>query len=74
MTPIVNGLEETYGDEITFERLNAAEREVEALQLEVGVRGHPSFAIVDESGQIAATFVGPQSEEALEEGITAVLP
>ena len=73
MFPIVNGLEENYSSELSFERLDAAIQSNEQLQLQFGVRGHPTFVVLDKNGAVAQIFIGPQAEEALKNAITAVI-
>ncbi len=65
MTPIVNGLANEYENEITIYQLNAAEREVSLLQQQYEVRGHPSFVILRQNGEVAARYLGPQDEHVL---------
>jgi thioredoxin-like negative regulator of GroEL len=74
MQPIVDGLEAEFTEGIVFQRLDAAVPDNERLQLQFGVRGHPSVVILDERGQVASVFVGPQDAAVLREAITAVLP
>lgn len=43
MQPIVNGLEEEYGEVLTFERVNANLEPGRTLLRAYGLRGHPSY-------------------------------
>lgn len=72
MMPIVNGLEEEFAGQITVARLNAAESENVRLMQTYGLRGHPSFAVIDENGRVQQIFFGPQEEAVLREALTAV--
>lgn len=72
MTPIVNGLADDYADTLNVYRLNAAEPDVLALQQQYGVRGHPSFALLDSDGMVMQRFLGPQDEQLLREAIEAL--
>lgn len=65
MTPIVNGLADDYADTLNVYRLNAAESDVLVLQQQYGVRGHPSFALLDSEGVVIQRFLGPQDEQLL---------
>ena len=65
MTPIVNGLAEEFADQVTVYQLNAAEAANVELQAKYGLRGHPSFVVLDADGRSIQTFLGPQSEETL---------
>jgi hypothetical protein len=73
MTPIVNGLEDELGTQINVVRLNAAQSDVVALQSQYGLRGHPSFAILDESGTVVERYFGPQSTETLRAALQSAL-
>ena len=73
MMPIVNGLEDELGAQINVVRLNAAESDVVALQSQYGLRGHPSFAVLDEGGNVVERYFGPQSAETLREALQSAL-
>lgn len=72
MEPIVNGLEEQYGNRIAFRWLDAA-NEGSALFQQYGLRGHPSYIILDTEGQVVWRFTGQTTREMLEEGIRDAL-
>lgn len=72
MEPIVNGLEDEYGDQIAFQYLNATE-EGEALFRRYNLRGHPSYVILNTEGDVVWRLVGEVPRSALEEGIQQVL-
>jgi thioredoxin-like negative regulator of GroEL len=74
MTPIVNGLADEFAGRVVVEQLNAAEPANVQLQNGYGVRGHPSFVILDTDGRSIQTFLGPQSEEILRQAMKAVAP
>ena len=69
----MNGLEAEFGDKVNFVRLNAIEPDVLQLQQTYGLRGHPSVAILDGDGQVAARYFGPETAETLRGDLTAVL-
>jgi len=69
----VNGLEDDFGEEVEFVRLNAIEPEVLQLQQTYGLRGHPSVAILDGNGKVVALYFGPATAETLRGELTAVL-
>ncbi|HSM58777.1 MAG TPA: hypothetical protein VK879_21660 [Candidatus Sulfomarinibacteraceae bacterium] len=73
MMPIVNGLEDKFGSEISVVRLDAIDSESAALQGHYGLRGHPSFVVLDASGDVIERFFGPQSEETLRAAIELAL-
>lgn len=70
----MNGLAMELGEWVDVIWLDATIRENEDLELSYGLRGHPAFAVLDESGVLTAAFVGPQSGETLRDAATAVLP
>ncbi len=69
----MNGLEEEFGEEVTFLRLNAADPENGLLQQTYGLRGHPSVAILDDEGAVAARYFGPQTAETLRADLNDVI-
>ena len=73
MEPIVNGLEIEYGSKVNFQSLDASLSENLDVQASYGVRGHPTFVILDENGGVVASFIGPQDQAVLREAITAVI-
>lgn len=72
MTPIVNGLAEEYDDQMSFQRLNAAE-EGQTLFQQYGLRGHPAYVIVNEQGNEVWRQVGPVRRQVLEQAILQAL-
>jgi protein-disulfide isomerase-like protein with CxxC motif len=72
MMPIVNGLEEEFAGKITVAQLNAAKSENVQLMQTYGLRGHPSFAVLDENGRVQQIFFGPQDAAVLRKALTAV--
>ncbi len=72
MTPIVNGLESDFEGRAAVVQLDANEADNAELQQEYGMRGHPTFVVLDVNGHPAKTFIGPQTEEVLHEALTAV--
>jgi thioredoxin-like negative regulator of GroEL len=65
MMPIVDELEEEFAGEVAVVRLNAGREEEARLSAELGLRGHPSFAILTADGQVSNRFFGPQPAELL---------
>ena len=63
--PIVDGLEEEFAGEVAVVRLDAASNSGAALQTYYGVRGHPSFAVLDADEDVLARFYGRQSVDTL---------
>ena len=73
MTPIVDGLESDFSGQARVLQLNADEAENVQLQQQYGLRGHPTFALLDWNGRVVQTFIGPQVEKVLHEALTAVI-
>ena len=73
MTPIVDGLESDFSGQARVLQLNANETENVQLQQQYGLRGHPTFAVIDRNGRVVQTFIGPQTKEVLYEAITTVI-
>ncbi len=72
MSPIVDGLESDFAGQARVVQLDANEAENAKLQQQYGLRGHPTFAVLDRNGRVVQTFIGPQAEEVLHEALTAV--
>lgn len=73
MEPIVDGLEREFAEALTVRRLDADLEENARLQQTYGLRGHPTFAVLDVDAHVVQSFTGPQTEEALYEAVTAVI-
>ena len=63
MTPIVDGLESEYGDQVAFKRINAVEREGPVIMRGYRIQGHPTTLIFDSQGQETQRIIGPQPQE-----------
>lgn len=68
----MNGLEQTY-PELKVYALDAAVSENEALQTELGLRGHPSVALLDAEGQVTNRYFGLQTAETMDEAVQNLL-
>ena len=71
MQPIVNGLEEEYG-EIAFRRLNAGSDGAAAFE-QLALRGHPGYLIFLPDGTEVFRSVGLQEEDTLRNTIEQIL-
>ena len=65
MEPIVDGLEQEFAGQLEVLRLNADDPVNAQLMQDLGLRGHPSFAVLDTDGNITARFFGPQTAATL---------
>ena len=72
MQPVVNGLEGDYGDRVIFLQLDAENAGRDAF-LAFGLRGHPSFVIIDTMGDVLWKSVGEQPRSQLEVGLQQAL-
>jgi len=72
MTPIVNGLEREFEDQLTIVQLDAGQKANAELLIQYGLSGHPSFAVLDNNSQVVQRFFGPQTEATLRGAIAAV--
>jgi len=67
MTPVVNGLETTFGEQVDIRSLNAAFGDGRSAFRNYGLPGHPSYVILNPQGEVLWSAFGPQSAGALEE-------
>lgn len=74
MQPIVDGLTVEFAGQVDVVELDAAQPANERLQAGYGLRGHPTFVVLDEDGAVTQRFVGPQTAVTLRTAITAVAP
>ena len=72
MMPIVDGLEDDFKGQVSVLQLNAGQATNARLQAQYGLRGHPSFAIIDKNGRIIERYFGPQSEKVLRDAVEIV--
>lgn len=73
MMPIVDGLEERYQDQMAFIRLNAADDGKETFRY-YGLPGHPSYLLLNPSGDVLWSGFGSQSFAVLEMEFLIHLP
>lgn len=73
MEPIVDGLEAEFTGRITITRINANDPAGADLLASYGLRGHPAFVVLDSTGAVTATFLGPQPAETLREAMNLVM-
>lgn len=72
MMPIVDGLDVEFEGEVSVYQLDSGQPTNAELQNQWGVRGHPSFAILDHNGRVVQRFFGPQPEAILRQAIEGV--
>jgi thioredoxin-like negative regulator of GroEL len=54
-------------------QLNADEDENGLIQQQFGLRGHPTFVVLDSSGRALQTFIGPQTAAVLRQALSAAV-
>ncbi len=69
MNPIVDGIEVEFTGQVAVIRINAEGTETAQLMNNYGVRGHPSFVVLNTNNEVTQRFIGPQTEETLREAI-----
>lgn len=69
----MDGLEGEFGGQVEFRRIDAGTQDGQAVFRAYGLRGHPSYVVVDPSGEVLWTSLGEQPAEALESQIKLVL-
>ena len=73
MEPVVNGLEQVYGQEIEFRRLDVNSADGGSAFRYYQLMGHPSYVIVNPDGQKLWSGLGELTETQLSQQITAIL-
>ena len=71
MQPIVDGLEQQYGNRLTFRRINADKGEGPAIVRTYNILGHPTVLLIDKNGKERQRFIGPQDADTLRQAIDA---
>lgn len=73
MTPIVDGLEDQYGDRVKFVRLDFDDSAQGTQARQLGVDVHPAFMLIGSNGQVQARFAGEIARAKLEAAIKQLL-
>ena len=73
MMPIVDGLGEEFEGQVSVVQLNTAQKANARLQNQWSLRGHPSFALLDDEDSVVQRFFGPQAEAGLREAMESVI-
>jgi hypothetical protein len=73
MEPVVNGLEETYQDQIEFRSVDVNTPEGEKAFRAYGLPGHPGYVLLNLAGEVLWIGFGEQSRENLEAQLNAAL-
>ncbi len=73
MEPIVDGLEETYGNEFEIVRVNIDTSNGKKVAREHGIIGKPSYIFFDQEGEETRRMAGPQFAEVMAQEIERIL-
>ena len=74
MMPIVDGLEDKHDEEVVFIWLDAAGDEGRETFRYYGLPGHPSFLLLNPSGDVLWSGFGEISEETIELELLSNIP
>ena len=74
MRPIVDGLEQQFGEDVAFVYLNAREGEGEVIFDHLTLPGHPAVVLFSTDRHETFRALGPVEEVILREAILAQLP
>ncbi|HSG45291.1 MAG TPA: hypothetical protein VLA72_19275 [Anaerolineales bacterium] len=66
MQPVVNGLIETYGDQIEFRELDANTPDGQQAFRAYALPGHPGYILLNPEGEVLWKGFGEQSRESIE--------
>lgn len=73
MQPIVDGLETEYREVVEFEQINVSTNQGLKIFNTYSLFGHPSYLILDETGEILWQSVGEETGEFIENALQTVL-
>jgi hypothetical protein len=73
MKPIVDGLEETYGEDYPIVRVDIDTKQGKQVARDHGFIGQPTFILMDASGEEVRRLMGPQAPETFEKEIERLL-
>jgi hypothetical protein len=73
MEPVVGGLEDVYDAQVEFRRIDANSRDGNDIFQAYRLRGHPSFVLINPSGDVLWSGLGEQSKQLLENQLLQVL-
>ena len=69
MRPVVNGLQEKYGDRVAFAGVDYYDESNRQLFRKYEVLGHPTFVILDPNGKVVEQLTGFVEAEELEAAV-----
>lgn len=69
MEPVVNGLEAELGAQVEFRRIDANGADGSAIFQSFGLRGHPSYVLLNPQSEILWQGLGEQTFESIQSEI-----
>jgi hypothetical protein len=66
MVPVVDGLEDKYGNQVDIRRIDASGGEGLAIFRSYSLRGHPAYVLLQPSGEVLWTGLGELPIEVLD--------
>lgn len=73
MQPIVNGLETEYADRVAAQQINADTSDGSEIFRSYSLFGHPSYLILDETGEVLWRSVGELQAEVIIDAVEEAL-
>jgi hypothetical protein len=73
MLPVVDGLEDKYGDQVDLRRIEASGGEGLTVFQSYSLRGHPAYVLLLPSGEVVWTGMGELPTEVLDSQLQAAL-
>jgi thioredoxin-like negative regulator of GroEL len=73
MAPIVDELEQQYGEQVAIKRINADMGDGPKIMRDYRIPGHPTTLIFDQDGQEIERFIGPHSLETIADTLQKIL-
>ena len=73
MDPVVDGLENEFGDQIEFLRIDSGSSDGLSIFRAYGLRGHPCYVMINPDGEVLWIGLGEQSVESLRGHISKLL-
>ena len=74
MEPIVHGLETEFEADVAFEQIDASTERGQAAIKAYSLRGHPSYVLLDEKGEVVWQFAGQTEKARLRSQLSALNP
>lgn len=74
MSPIVHRLESEFDGEVVIHRLDVDQPDNAQIQRAYDMRGHPTFALLDQNGEVANRYFGVVDEGILRQDMEKLIP